>query len=201
MHNPTADLDTALSFVIDRIEDEATRSGEPLDDEERFFLRHLPANSVIPQSIDPEIPNFILRDFQYEKLCELAKAAYSRDLKTNPGSAVIWKFAYATSQLNRHPMSWLLHWAGVKERRPWWDRWLLAGAGLLFVVIELLVMALGEYLGESWTRMKWTVVGGGCTALLVLFYFISRRVEDRLWKQTVERYRRESPSSTDGKAG
>ena len=44
--NRTADLDTALGFVIARIEEEAARSGEPLGDEQRFSLNHLPTGDA-----------------------------------------------------------------------------------------------------------------------------------------------------------
>jgi hypothetical protein len=36
------DLDHALAFVGERIEEEATRSGEPLTNEQRFLLKNLP---------------------------------------------------------------------------------------------------------------------------------------------------------------
>ena len=37
-----ADLDHALAFGVERIEEEATRSGEPLTAEQRFLLNNLP---------------------------------------------------------------------------------------------------------------------------------------------------------------
>jgi hypothetical protein len=48
--NRTADLDAALGFVIGRIEEEATRSGESLSDEQRFLLNHLPKVSALPEA-------------------------------------------------------------------------------------------------------------------------------------------------------
>ena len=57
----------------------------------------------------------------------------------NPGSPE-WEFAFNVSKLNRHPMVWLLQWAGVKQRRPWWDRWLLFAASLLFVIATIPLM-------------------------------------------------------------
>ncbi len=134
--NRTADLDIALGFVIGRIEEEATRSGEPLSDEQRFLLNHLPKYSAFSQPYggDPEIPaQPIPRDFIYERVCAVAKAAHNNDLRLNPASAPDWEFAAAVSKFNSHPMSWLLDWAGVKLRRPWWDRWLLVAAALLFI--------------------------------------------------------------------
>jgi len=69
--NRTADLDTALEFVIGRIEEEATRSGEPLSDEQRFSLNHLPDSALHqPYGDSPEIPQpqFVPRDTRYERL-------------------------------------------------------------------------------------------------------------------------------------
>lgn len=41
----TADLESALRFVIRRIEEQATRSGEPLSEEQRMLLNYLPTSS------------------------------------------------------------------------------------------------------------------------------------------------------------
>jgi hypothetical protein len=102
--NRTADLDTALRFVIERIEEEATRSGEPLSDEQRFLLNHLPAYSAWTQPYggDPEIPaQPIPRDTTYERVCAVAKAAHHHDLRLNPESALDWEFAAAVHILCR----------------------------------------------------------------------------------------------------
>jgi hypothetical protein len=48
MKHPSADLETALTFVIERIGEEAKRSGKPLSDNERDFLRHLPTQPLNP---------------------------------------------------------------------------------------------------------------------------------------------------------
>ena len=125
-------MDAALGFVIRRIEEQAMRSGQPLDEDQRFLLNNLPKYSDAPQfnTGDPEFPvYFVPRDTSYERLCSLAKAAHHSDLELNPGSHD-WEFAFNVSKLNRHPMCWLLQWPGVKQRRPWWDRWLLIIAAL-----------------------------------------------------------------------
>jgi hypothetical protein len=43
----TADLESALSFVIGRIAEQAKLSGEPLNDEERLLLNYLPSSPTI----------------------------------------------------------------------------------------------------------------------------------------------------------
>jgi hypothetical protein len=186
----TADLDVALGFVIGRIEEAAARSGEPLSDAQRFLLNHLPKDSALSQTYvaGPEL--LVPRDTAYERLCAIAKNAYHNDLRVNPASALDWEFAAAVSKLNRHPMSWLLHWASVKERRPWWDRWLLIAAALLFIFFVVVLMLLAG--NEPWTRFKWTGIGAGYIGMLVLLHFASRRIEEWQLKQTIERCRRGS---------
>jgi hypothetical protein len=69
--NRTADLDAALEFVIGRIEEQATRSDEPLSDGQRFLLNHLPTVSALPPAdgADPESPMLLLPpDIEYEAL-------------------------------------------------------------------------------------------------------------------------------------
>jgi hypothetical protein len=187
------DLDTALGFVIGRIEEEAPRSGEPLSDGQRFLLNHLPKDSALPQPYagDPEFPAVLVpRDTTYERLCALAKAARQNDLRVNPSLAPDWEFAAAVSKLNRHPMSWLLQWAGLKERRPWWDRCLLIAAALLFVLCGAALMLLAG--NAPWTPFQWTGISAGYIAVLVLLHFASRRIEEWQLKKTIERCRRGS---------
>ena len=75
---------------------------------------------------DPEYPiYFVSGEPDFEKLCNLASVAYQYDLTLNPAPRD-WELAFNVSKLNRHPMYWLLQWAGLKQRRPWWDRWLLS---------------------------------------------------------------------------
>jgi hypothetical protein len=150
--NPAADLDTSLAFVIGRIEEEATRSGEPLSDDQRFLLNHLPDNSALPlwNGADPDGPAVLIpRDAVFERLCTLARDAHNSDARLNPASSLDWEFAVAVLKLNRHPMSWLLRWAGMKERRPWSDRWLLiVGASLVIFCFAALMLIAGS---DRWT--------------------------------------------------
>ena len=84
-----ADMSAALAFVINRIEDQAMRLGQPLDEEQRSLLNNLPDHSDVPEfsTGHPEYPvHFRLRDVTYERLCALAKAAYRSDREMNPGS-------------------------------------------------------------------------------------------------------------------
>jgi hypothetical protein len=74
--DPTSDSGAVLRFVIDRIEEQAMRTGEPLTEEQRFLLNNLPERSSAPEfsTGDPEFPaHFVLRDTTYERLCSLAK--------------------------------------------------------------------------------------------------------------------------------
>jgi hypothetical protein len=191
--NQTADLDAALGFVIGRIEEEATRSGESLSDEQRFLLNHLPKVSALPEAYgaDPESPMVLVpRDTEYERLIGLAKAAHLNDPRLNPASALDWEFAAAVAKLNRHPMSWLLQWAGVKVHRPWWDRWLLIAAALLFIFsVATVALLMGS---EPWTPFQWAGVGAVYIGVLVLLYFASRRIEEWQLNQNIERCRRGS---------
>jgi hypothetical protein len=67
----TADLDTALGFVVGRIEAEARRSDEPLSADETLLLHHLPEQAASPQvdALDPEFPTTAIhpRDAAYGK--------------------------------------------------------------------------------------------------------------------------------------
>jgi hypothetical protein len=46
--NHDVDLDDALSFVVKRIEGEATLSGKPLTEEESLLLNNLPTTPLFP---------------------------------------------------------------------------------------------------------------------------------------------------------
>jgi hypothetical protein len=184
-----ADLDAALGFVIGRIEEQAMRSGEPLSEEFRFLLNNLPRQSDAPEFTtgDPEFPlPFVPRDSTYKRFCALAKAAHRSDLELNPGSHD-WEFAFNVSKLSRHPMCWLLQWAGVKQRRPWWDRWILTIAALLAVISTLVLMLL--VINEPWALWRWTAVVAGFLSIVLLMYFVSRRIEERQLGQNIERCR------------
>jgi hypothetical protein len=184
-----ADVNAALAFVINRIEDQAMRLGQPLDEEQRWLLNNLPDQSDMPEfsTGDPEFPvHFKLRDVTYEKLCAVAKAAYRSDREMNPGSQE-WEFALNVSKLNRHPMAWLLQWAGVKQRRPWWDRWLLVAASLLFAIITIPLMLV--VIDRERVLWRWGIVGAGYIGLLLFMRFVSRRIEQRQLEQNIEKCR------------
>jgi hypothetical protein len=196
--NRTADLDKALEFVIGRIEDEANRSGEPLRDEERFLLDHLPTDSALPQAWDLEFPTVLWtipfvarvpRHMAYARLCALAKTVHNNDLRVDPVSALEWEYAVAVLKLNRHPMSWLLYRAGVKAHRHWSDGWLLIAAAV--TVMSLMLLPGTKY----WTRLSGVGIGAACVAVMVLLQFASGRIEAWQLKQTIERCRRSSSLS------
>jgi cobalamin biosynthesis protein CobD/CbiB len=143
------------------------------------------------------LPDLPLRDFTYEKLCALTKAARLYDSQMRPEAETEWEFAAAVLKLNRHPMSWLLRWAGLKdenEKRPWWDRWLLVGtalmAVLLFVGGGVVVAIIAEGHSELWERLVWAAAGCCYAAAAVGVYFFIRRIENGQAKQRVERCRR-----------
>jgi len=143
MQHLPADLETALTFVIERVGEEADRSGAPLDDEEFGFLSHLLAQATNPTIMAFNTaykefwPTPVLRDFRFERLCNLAREAHSHDLRVRPDGAREWEFAAAVLQLHRHPMSWLLKWAHIRTRnRPSrWDRLLLVATAVLVVIL------------------------------------------------------------------
>jgi hypothetical protein len=187
--DPAADLEAALQFVIRRIEEESVQSGEPLSDEQRALLHNLPKESSLPDtSVDPESPPvlFVPRDIAYERLCEMAKAALHKDLQQTESSPN-WEFAFAVSKLNRHPMCWLLQWAGMKQRRPWWDRPLLVGLAGLLTFATLALIMFAETVRATGLRMSLAVAGG---LMMILAYFAVLHLEERQLKQTVERLRR-----------
>jgi hypothetical protein len=185
----TADLSAALAFVIDRIEQEAMRSGEPLNEDERFLLNNLPTVSTAIEIKlgDPEatLP-FVPRDRTYERLCVLAKGARLNDLQLNPAS-LDWDFAFAVAKLSQHPLSWLLQWAGVKQRRPWWDRWLLIVAALLVIGAGVPLMLLVT--DRRWSLWRWIIVVAGYTAILLFTHFAAGRIERHQLKRNVENCR------------
>ena len=189
-----ADMSAALAFVINRIEDHAMRLGQPLDEKQRFLLNNLPDHSDVPEfsTGDPEYPvHFRLRDVTYERLCAVAKAAYRSDREMNPASQE-WEFAFNVLKLNRHPACWLLQWVGVKQRRPWWDRWLLVAASLLFVIATVPLMLV--VIDRERVLWRWGIVGAGYIGLLLFVRFASRRIEERQLEQNIENCRDASRS-------
>jgi hypothetical protein len=177
----TADLDSALSFVIGRIAEQAKVSGKPLSDEQRLLLNYLPSEA--PANWDPEFPVLVPRNINLERVCALGKAAYLHDRQVNP-SSLDWEFAFAVFTLNRHPMGGLLQWAGMKLRRPRWDGLLLIATGLVpIVAVVLLVWNADGPLFRS------VAIGSGCVASMLLVFFASRRIEKQRLREYIERYR------------
>jgi hypothetical protein len=189
--NHDADLDEALSFVVRKIEGEATRSGKPLSEEEGILLNNLPTSPLFPMgpSGDPEFPAPmpIPKDLAYERLIVLAKEARQRDVQVDSTSDRTWRYAATVCKLNRHPMSWLLRWSGIREQKPWWDRSLLIISATLLVFYFVAMIVLG--IAEMWTRLGWIASGVGFFVVVVLLYFASRQIEDWQLRREVEKYR------------
>lgn len=183
----TADLDSALSFVIGRIAEEAKVSGEPLSDEQRLLLNYLPSSG--PTNWDPEVTVLVPRNINLERVCALGKAAYKHDLQVNP-ALLDWEFAFAVFTLERHPMAGLLEWAGMKPRRARWDGLLLIGTALLpMVAIALLVLNADGGLLLS------AGIVSGCVVIMLLMFLASRRIKKQRLKEAIERCRPESTRS------
>jgi hypothetical protein len=84
-------------------------------------------------------------------------------------------------------MCWLLQWAGVKQRRPWWDRWLLVAASLLFIIATISLMLL--VIDRGWVLWRGAVAGIGYIGLMLFMRIASRRIEERQLEQNIERFR------------
>jgi hypothetical protein len=186
----TADLEAALSFVTRRIQEQARRAGQPLNEEERLLLKDLPSsepgyvNSGWNAELGP--PPLVPRNINLERLCALGRAAYLHDRELHPIS-LDWEFAYAVCKLNRHAMAGLLQWVGVKYRRPRWDGILLVIAALLLIVAAMgMIFLLGI---EPWTNDKWVAFGLGWATVIFLAYQASRRIERKYLQNEIERCR------------
>jgi len=178
-----ADLDSALSFVIGRIAEQAKLSGEPLSDEQRLLLNHLPSST--PGTWDPEILLLVPRNINLERVCALGKAAYQHDRQVNPAS-LDWEFAFAVFTLERHPIGGLLQLAGMKLRRPRWDGLRLIITALLPIVAVVLLVWSADgplFLFRS------VGIGSGCVAIMLLMFFASRRIEKQRLEEDIERCR------------
>jgi hypothetical protein len=202
MSHMSTDLENSLTFVIARISEQAARSGVPLDDDEIDFLHYLPTQATnltaswgSNTAYEATWPTPVLRDFGFERLCNLARDAHAHDLRTRPDAAREWEFAGAVLQLHRHPLSWLLQWARIRtaQRPARWDRLLLvatatlAVVGLILGAVALSVLTDGQK--EFW---KWTVwVIGICVygAFLTFLYCAVRRLEVRQRQQNIEKHR------------
>jgi|SRR5450432_453150 hypothetical protein len=177
----TADLDSALTFVMGRIANEAQLSGEPLSEQQRLLLNYLP--SLTTTNLYPENPVLVPRNINLERVCELGKAAYLHDRHVNPTS-LDWEFAFSVLRLHRHPMGGLLQWIGMRARRPPWDGLLLFATALVpIVAVVLLVWNADGPLFES------VGIGLGCVAIMLLMFFASRRTERQRLQEHIERCR------------
>jgi hypothetical protein len=203
-----SDLDAALAFVVKRITQEAERSAAPLDDDEKHFLNHLPTEPTNPTAAvasafntayEEFSPTPVLRDLRFERLCKLARDGHSHDLQSHSNAVPEWEFAAAVLQFHRHPMSWLLGWAGIRIRkRPQLrDRLLLVTTGSFVVVLFLLgALALSALTDGQNNLWKWTLLVAGVSvygALITLLYFAVRRFEDRQQERDIARYRSNLP--------
>jgi hypothetical protein len=189
--NKDADLDNVLSFVVKRIEGEAERVGEPLTGEEASLLQDLPTAPLFPLTVsgDPEFPPPmpIPRDLAYERVIALTKEARRYDSQRDSTSDREWRYAASVCKLNRHPMSWLLRWAGIKEQKPWWDRSLLIISAILLTFCLLAFILLGIV---NWTRLGWITAGLGYFAVTFSLYFSCRYVEEWQLRREIVKYRR-----------
>ncbi len=175
----TADLDSALSFVIGRIAEQAKLSGEPLSDEQRLLLNYLPSSA--PANWDPEMPVLAPRNIDLEQVCALGKAAYQHDRQVNPASQD-WEFAFAVFTLASHPMGGLLQVAGLKLLKPRWNSILLVAAALLTLVAVLLfVWKADGALSRS------AAIGSGCAVIILALFLGSRRIEKQRLEAEIER--------------
>lgn len=181
---PTRDLDAALRLIVGRIEEQSTRSSRPLNEEQRLLLRYLPTRPT-PYT-RTEIVKLVPRNLDLERLCALAKEARSNDRTISP-SSLDWEFALAVFNLNRHPMAGVLLQAGVKYRKPWWDRFLLVVAALLVIAgVMVPIFLLGIWDQPSYQLVACFV---GFAVALAAVYFSYRRMEDSQLQQEVERCR------------
>jgi hypothetical protein len=180
------DLETALSFVVLPIEEQAKTSRHPLNEEEHSFLKNLPSSNVNHLVWVPDLgpPELVPPNINLERLCALAKVAYLNDRERNPES-FDWEFAFAVFKLNRHAMWGVLHSASVKMyRRPLWDQFLVIFAALFPLIAVILLASKGPR-----TIFGWVGILCGTIAIILLIYFASRQVEQWQLENYIERCR------------
>jgi hypothetical protein len=162
-----SNLDAALGFVIDRIAEQGEVSGEPLGVEQCPLLNYPPSRT--PQTWDPEFFVLVPRNVNLERVCALAKVAHRHDRQMNP-ALLDWEFAFAVFAFTGHPMAGLLQLAGVKPRRPRWDRLLLIVTALMPLVAAVLI---GWNTSES--VLPSAATGSGGVAIDVLRFEAHRK--------------------------
>ena len=74
----TTDLETSLTFVVRRVEEQAREYGHPLNQEEHSLLKILPPSNANYLNWASEFgpPDLVPRNINLERLCALAKDAY-----------------------------------------------------------------------------------------------------------------------------
>lgn len=199
MHKSNSDLDAAIGFVIDRISEQGTRCGTHLSDHERHFLHYLPTHPTNPTLVWREgfysrtaWPTRPLRDYQFERLCALAKDAHRYDVETGTSAKNEWKFAAAVLQLNNHPMAWFLNWAGIRTRARWSGCLLVCTATLIIILFSLAAFAMLVFI-RSERELPFSVIeivcGASLVAAIVASYAAAQRLDHWLGQREVERYR------------
>lgn len=172
------------------------RAGDPLDDDERHFLHHLPTHPSVPTTTWTRPgalwPPLRVRDFVFERLCKLAKEARRHDVEMNPDAAREWKFAGAVLQFSRHPMAWLLNWAGIRTRVR--GSYLLMACAVTAIVVVFSVVAVavsvlvGGSGGLSASAFMIAIVVA-LAAILIASYLVMNKLERWLGRRAVERCR------------
>lgn len=202
MQPPGTDLDQALHFVIRRIGEQARREGQPLLESEREFLLHLPERPTNPTLHsaghypgDLTLGTLPLRDLEFERLCSLAKNAYAYETEMKPEARVQWNFAAAVFNLNNHPMSWMLRWAGIKGKKAAvvTDGFLLLISGIAVVAVLTCVVFVffnsAQNHGQVQNVTFWIAGGSLFLTLVLALHLLARRLEIWQGKRTVEKYR------------
>jgi hypothetical protein len=117
-------------------------------------------------------------------------------LRANPTSDAEWKIAFVVSKLNRHPLSWLLAWAGMKERTPWWDLAGLIAAALLLISVTLALVIFADLGGG--TPLRWLAAMAVYVVVLLVLWRASRRIEVWQLRKSLEKYRGAASSGNKG---
>jgi hypothetical protein len=191
------DLDAALKFAIDRINEQAVRSGDPLTQEQLALLRDLPINGGPSMLGDPELPPTpIPRDRNYEKLCAVGRAAYTDAEKQDP-KKLEWELASAVFLFHNHPMWTLLHHAGVRNQRPGFDS-LLAVFWAVVLIVTLVGTGVALNIHSEHTTLTWIAICAELIPLALLTRWGVRRTQR--WRLEFEMERcRTGLNATQGK--
>jgi hypothetical protein len=120
-------------------------------------------------------------------LIALAREARQHDVRIDSMSDRRWIYAATVCKLNKHPMSWLLQWSGIREQKQWWDRSLLVISAILLAFSFVLLIFLSII--EAWTRLGWIAVGFGYFVVVLLLFFGSQHLEEWQLRREIEKYR------------